>query len=381
MAERYVILFSLSFSGAYMFVLGLDLFVHTGFINGPRSILDHNPCHNITYRITTGIYVMLAMVIVLTILAFGWQYYWNIILMHRYFGVNVVPVKAETVTAAKSSHTPTAAGTVVAAVSEKVPTSHHSEVVVLSEKAPTSHHSEIIAVPTHKSHSHHSAPLSVIRENASAIISGGPSHHTSHHTSPVVTSRARSVVESVAPSSHHTVISPSRRSGTIVSPSHHSGGLLSGVVAGLLSGGGSNGGPLAASSRHSVAPTATRSARGTVLPVPSVAGSHHTGSAAPLESVHSASKSGNGSHHTSHHTSHHSLAPSMIAASRSAAASAAASGTKSQHSASAYLTHGQRSGGSAQPEDDAISTSTTIRSEQPKPPSSKKMFGFIPIVY
>ncbi|KAM3582049.1 hypothetical protein VKS41_005482 [Umbelopsis sp. WA50703] len=299
LAERYVILFSLSFSGAYMFILGLDLFVHTGFINAPRSILDHNGCHSITYRITTGIYVMLAMVIVLTLLAFCWQYYWNVMIMNRCFGVNVVAVKAETVGVAPSAHSPSAGATVVA-ISEKPGTSHHSEVVpVASEKPLTSHHSEVIGSPIHSAHSHHSAPLSVIRENASAIASGTGllSKSASHHTTAIV-SGPRSVAESVAPSSHHTIISPSRKSlpASAVSPSHHSAAVVSG------------GHSAAPGSRHSAAPTGTRSARGRSLPVPSILGSLLGENPLPIGSVHSGTRSIAPSHHSaSHHSaSHHS---------------------------------------------------------------------------
>lgn len=420
LAERYVILFSLAFSGAYMFIFGLDLFIHTGFVNAAREILDHNGCHFITYRITTGVYVMLAMVIVLTLLSFGWQYYWNIIVMHRAFGVNVVPAKAETVIVEKVSSAGSAAVPTEVIV-EKGPSSHHSAVVV--EKAPTSHHTEEVVVVPSSHHSHHSAPLSVIRENASAIASGaalvkGSSHHTSHHTPVVVTSAPRSVIESIAPSTHHTVISPSRHSvpvvegsRSIISPSRHSGG-------GLLSGA-SNVIPILAgtASRHSVAPTGTRSARGTVLPVPSASGSRHTGSrsvvgsgsgsgSGPAEvivvpSAHSRSGNGSGSHHTSrhssHHTSHHSLAPSAISRSI-AAASAAQSGTKSQvtaqsgiksqasapsaakSQATAKSASGRGSRTSAQPDPDIQSvSSTTVHVEPPSQLPARKLFGIIPL--
>jgi hypothetical protein len=415
LAERYVILFSLAFAGAYMFIFGLDLFIHTGFVNAAREILDHNGCHFITYRITTGVYVMLAMVIVLTLLSFGWQYYWNIIVMHRAFGVNVVAAKAETVIVEKVS----SAGSAVVpteVIVEKGPSSHHSAVIV--EKAPTSHHTEEVIVVPSSHHTHHSVPLSVIRENASAIASGaalvrGSSHHTSHHTPVVVASAPRSVIESVAPSTHHTVISPSRHSvpvvegsRSILSPSRHSGGILSG--GGLFSGA-SNVIPILAgtASRHSVAPTGTRSARGTMLPVPSAPGSRHTGTrsvigsgsgsgSGPAEvivvpSAHSRSGNGSGSHHTSHHsshhTSHHSIAPSAISRSI-AAASAAQSAAKSQATAqsgaksqaTAKSASGQGSRASAQPEPDTQSvSSTTVHAEPPRQLPARKLFGIIPL--
>jgi hypothetical protein len=383
-----------------MFIFGLDLFVHAGFVNAARLIMDHNGCHFVTYRINTGIYVMLAMVIVLTLLSFGWQYYWNIMAMHRSFGVNVVPAKAETVIVEKVS----SAGSAVVpteVIVEKGPSSHHSAVIV--EKAPTSHHTEeVIVLPSHHgSHSHHSAPLSVIRENASAIASGaalvkGSSHHTSHHTPVVVASAPRSVIESIAPSTHHTVISPSRHSvpvvggpRSIISPSRHSGGILSG---GILSGA-SNIIPILAgtASRHSVAPTGTRSARGTILPVPSAPGSRHTGSRSVsgsgsgeiivVPSAHSRSGNGSGSHHTSrhsshhtsHHTSHHSIAPS--ATSRSIAVQ---SGIKSQVTAKSASGQGSRMSALPEPDTQSVS-STTAHAEPPRQLPTRKLFGIIPL--
>lgn len=390
-----------------MFILGLDLFIHTGFINAPRSILDHNGCHSITYRMTTGIYVMLAMVIVLTLLAFGWQYYWNVIIMNRCFGVNVIAVKPETVVVAESAHSPSAGATVVA-ISEKPGTCHHSEVVpVVSEKPLTSHHSEVIVSPVHSAHSHHSAPLSVIRENASAIVSGtGPlSKGVSHHTTAVV-SGPRSVVESVAPSSHHTVIAPSRKSlpASAVSASRHSATVVSG------------GHSAAPGSRYSAAPTGTRSARGRSLPVPSIIGSL-LGEIVPVGSVHTGTKSihpsshhseshhsashhspshHSGSHHTSTHRSdsHHTC--SHLA---EAAAAVIAAGIAAKRAGGPSLLSGIRSQTNTQPmpaqsmsgnrsivtgpadDDDALSmtTSATMRTEQPPP--VRKLFGIIPVVY
>lgn len=95
--ERYIIIFATSFVGAYLFVFGLDLFVHTGFINGFRMILDHNSWHHVQYMINVNVYLMLGSIIVLTLMAGGWQYYWNVMKLHRFFGINVVeaaPAKA-----------------------------------------------------------------------------------------------------------------------------------------------------------------------------------------------------------------------------------------------------------------------------------------------
>lgn len=89
--ERYVILFSTSFTGAYIFIIGIDFLVHTGYLAGIKRILDHNPLHEVTYTITGKVKAMLAVTIVLAVLSLGWQFLYN---RHRAFGVNVVDAKA-----------------------------------------------------------------------------------------------------------------------------------------------------------------------------------------------------------------------------------------------------------------------------------------------
>ncbi|ORY91069.1 hypothetical protein BCR43DRAFT_498454 [Syncephalastrum racemosum] len=89
--ERYVILFSTSFTGAYIFIVGIDFLVHTGYLAGIKRILDHNPLHEVTYTITGKVKAMLAVTIVLAVLSLGWQSLYN---RRRAFGVNVVEAKA-----------------------------------------------------------------------------------------------------------------------------------------------------------------------------------------------------------------------------------------------------------------------------------------------
>ncbi|KAI8070585.1 uncharacterized protein B0P05DRAFT_442460, partial [Gilbertella persicaria] len=75
--ETYMVIFSTSLMGAYLFHFGLDFFAHTGFINPWLLIFDGNPNHHNVYLISKPINVMLAFVIVGTVVFIGWQYYWN----------------------------------------------------------------------------------------------------------------------------------------------------------------------------------------------------------------------------------------------------------------------------------------------------------------
>ncbi|KAI7889212.1 uncharacterized protein EV154DRAFT_604209 [Mucor mucedo] len=93
--ESYTIIFSTSFIGGYMFILGLDLFIHTGLINAFLTIFDGNKNHTNVYIIKTPTYVSLAFVVVLTLASFGWQYYWNIITKKKQFGVNIEEKKVD----------------------------------------------------------------------------------------------------------------------------------------------------------------------------------------------------------------------------------------------------------------------------------------------
>ncbi|KAI8388165.1 uncharacterized protein BYT42DRAFT_642429 [Radiomyces spectabilis] len=95
LAESYVIIFSTAVIGAYLFIFGLDFFIHTGFINSWLAIFDGNQYHRNSYLVSTPIYIMLAFIAFLILLSAGWQYYWNIVRLKRRFGVNVIEVPAE----------------------------------------------------------------------------------------------------------------------------------------------------------------------------------------------------------------------------------------------------------------------------------------------
>lgn len=93
--ESYIVILSTSFIGAYLFIMGLDLFAHTGFINSWRLIFDGNQYHYNAYIMGLPTYVMLSFVIFLTLASAGWQYYFNILSLKRRFGINVVEKKGE----------------------------------------------------------------------------------------------------------------------------------------------------------------------------------------------------------------------------------------------------------------------------------------------
>ncbi|CEP07444.1 hypothetical protein [Parasitella parasitica] len=95
LAESYVVIFCTAFTGGYLLILGLDLFIHTGLINAFLSIFDGNKNHVNVYIMRTPVYVMLAFVIVLTLGSFGWQYYWNIISRKKQFGIHIEEKKPE----------------------------------------------------------------------------------------------------------------------------------------------------------------------------------------------------------------------------------------------------------------------------------------------
>ncbi|KAI8343181.1 hypothetical protein BC941DRAFT_410630 [Chlamydoabsidia padenii] len=91
--EMYILIFCTSFLGAYLFIMGLDFFAHTGFVNAWRLLFDGNPNHYNAYIIWIPTYVMMAMVIFLCLVSMGWQYYWNVMKLNRRFGVHVVEKK------------------------------------------------------------------------------------------------------------------------------------------------------------------------------------------------------------------------------------------------------------------------------------------------
>ena len=88
--ERYVVLFSTSFTGSFIFIVGIDFLSHSGYIAGIKSVLDRNEMHRVKYTIDKKVYGMMAVIIVLFLISLGWQYFYN---RNRGFGVNFEPAK------------------------------------------------------------------------------------------------------------------------------------------------------------------------------------------------------------------------------------------------------------------------------------------------
>lgn len=75
--SRKMIFFSTSFVGAYIFMFGVDCLSRTGFIAGPQAMLNRNPNHRVEYVVSTWIYVMLAMIILMFLISLVWQMIFN----------------------------------------------------------------------------------------------------------------------------------------------------------------------------------------------------------------------------------------------------------------------------------------------------------------
>lgn len=71
-SDYYAVLFFVSMTGAYTFIVGIDFLAHTGYISGVKQILDHNDISQ--YSIDARVYVMLVITAVICILSFIWQY-------------------------------------------------------------------------------------------------------------------------------------------------------------------------------------------------------------------------------------------------------------------------------------------------------------------
>ncbi|CEG65730.1 hypothetical protein RMATCC62417_02451 [Rhizopus microsporus] len=85
--EFIAVIVSMSFIGAYLFVLGLDVFVQTGFSKGIEDILTFRPYYKTTYHIDLRVYGMLCSVLGLWIIASVWQMCFN---RGKRFGLHVV---------------------------------------------------------------------------------------------------------------------------------------------------------------------------------------------------------------------------------------------------------------------------------------------------
>ncbi|KAG0741011.1 hypothetical protein G6F57_008068 [Rhizopus arrhizus] len=75
--ERYVLLFSFAFLGSYLFMVGVDLLAHTGYLAGLKSVLDGNGYHRVIYIIQSKTLAIIIMIPILWLFSFVWQYMYN----------------------------------------------------------------------------------------------------------------------------------------------------------------------------------------------------------------------------------------------------------------------------------------------------------------
>lgn len=94
--EFATVILSISFIGSYIFVLGLDLFIKSGFVIGLKNILDFNKHYHHgkyldfskeQYAIDIKVYGMMCAVLGLWIVSTTWQRYFN---RGNRFGLRVI---------------------------------------------------------------------------------------------------------------------------------------------------------------------------------------------------------------------------------------------------------------------------------------------------
>lgn len=76
-AEKYVLLLTFSWVGAYCFLVGIEFLAHTGYLAGIKSILDGNKYHQVVYTISTKTIVLIAFIPIVFLISFAWQYTYN----------------------------------------------------------------------------------------------------------------------------------------------------------------------------------------------------------------------------------------------------------------------------------------------------------------
>ncbi|KAI9323349.1 hypothetical protein BX666DRAFT_1885967 [Dichotomocladium elegans] len=83
--ERHVILKSTSFTGAFIFIVGVDCLAHIGYLSGVIQLFDRNPHHErAAYEIDGRIYGLMVGIILLFLVSFAWQFFFN---LGKRFGV------------------------------------------------------------------------------------------------------------------------------------------------------------------------------------------------------------------------------------------------------------------------------------------------------
>lgn len=85
--EFAAVIICMSFLGSYLFILGLDLFIETGFSNSIIKLLQMRSPEKIKYRIDYKVYGMLGGIFGLWVIACVWQRYFN---RGKRFGLRVI---------------------------------------------------------------------------------------------------------------------------------------------------------------------------------------------------------------------------------------------------------------------------------------------------
>ncbi|KAI8881076.1 hypothetical protein K501DRAFT_153665, partial [Backusella circina FSU 941] len=70
-------LFTTSFVGSYIIMLGIDCLARKGYIAGLESLVNFNPNSQVEYTVSKLVYILLAMTLVLFFISYGWQFYFN----------------------------------------------------------------------------------------------------------------------------------------------------------------------------------------------------------------------------------------------------------------------------------------------------------------
>ncbi|KAI8099432.1 uncharacterized protein BX664DRAFT_21030 [Halteromyces radiatus] len=87
--ESMIVVLATSVLGGFLFILGIDMLVHTGLVQAIRSLFNANPFHTVVYHVDHKIYAMLSAILVIIFISVALQ-------MHvhngRRFGINLIPV-------------------------------------------------------------------------------------------------------------------------------------------------------------------------------------------------------------------------------------------------------------------------------------------------
>jgi uncharacterized membrane protein YgcG len=85
---RHFLMFATSFVGAYIIFLGIDCLARKGYIAAFERILNGNANSRVEYTVSNIVYVFLAMTLLLSLVSFGFQTWFN-----AKFDIVLVPAK------------------------------------------------------------------------------------------------------------------------------------------------------------------------------------------------------------------------------------------------------------------------------------------------